>query len=203
MECNNVNAGNVSHDHDEFEEMKTQVSLLRKKLDSERMVNDKLMRRVMKEKVSSVNTYITKVIVCGLLAIVLLNFDFTVLFPLSGTFLVFSNLMMVCALSYTIWNKILLGSVNMMEDNLLDVCHKLVRFKQREIRYLYIGAPVILLWLGYFTYEVNTSIEDPAVAYSLSFSGGIGGVIGFSIGIYMFRKMIKNVNDVVEHIGLP
>lgn len=213
MEHNNLNTGNmdnknmntekVAYGYDEFEEMKAQVSLLHKKLDNESMLNDKLMRQVMKGKVGSINTYITKIICLGLLAIVLMYFDFAILFPLSVTFLVCTELMLVGALSFTVWNKILLGSVNMMEDNLLDVCRKLVRFKRREIHYLYVSVPVLVLWLGWIMYEFYVRIDDPDMAYALSISCGIGALVGFCIGIYMFRRMIRNINDVIEQIEMP
>jgi len=182
-----------------LEMMKEQIALLKHKLDNEAIVNDRLMRRVMNEKVDDVRRYTLKVSIIGVVAMVLMYYDCTV-FHLSTVFLVFTEMMLLGAVTFTIYNRRLLGDVRMMDGNLIEASKSLLRFKKREIRYLNVSLPTLLVWVIWIMYEFRAHTSDSVEADILCISGGIGAVLGACIGIHLFRKMLRNINDVIEQI---
>lgn len=190
----------MEKDFNELEEMRRQIGLLKKKLDNEAIVNDRVMRRVMKEKVNSVERYLVRVIVIGVCAMLLMYYDCAVLFHLSAELLVFTEVLLLAAVVFIVNNKRLINSSGMMDCNLVEECKKLVRFKKREIRYLYVSIPLLVVWLAWFLLELYERTSDPVEGRILVISCIIGGILGAVIGFNMFRKMLRNINDVIAQI---
>lgn len=194
--------GYMEKDFSELEEMRKQVALLKEKLDKESIVNDKLLRNVMKTKMDYVNNYHIKSIVIGIFAMIIIYFDFVILFPLSTALVIFTEVALLGVITFGYMNKRLINSANIMGGNLVEECKKLVRYKKREITYLYyFGIPYIIVWLSWVFYDMNKYIDDKNFAITLSISCIIGGIIGGVIGLNMFRKTMKRINEVIEQIN--
>lgn len=183
-----------------LEEMREQAAILKRKLDGEAIVSDRLMRRVMSDKVGSVRRYTLRVSLIGVAAMVLMYYDFAVLFPLSHAFVAATEAMLLCAVVFTVVNRRLLSAADMTGGNLLQASRNLMRFRKRELRYLYIAAPLLLAWSVWIIIELRAHISRPLDADILCVSVGIGVVLGACAGFGMFRRMLRNVNDVIEQI---
>lgn len=59
-----------------FEELKSQVEILKNKLSKEEITNERLMRKTMSTRVNDVERYLYKVGIMGILAMALIAFDF-------------------------------------------------------------------------------------------------------------------------------
>ena len=86
--------------YNEFEEMKVQLALLNKKLEQETIVNERLIRRSMKEKASSLRR---KAIVESIISLIMIPYFIWVmpqLIGLSTGFCLFVCFMLALALGY-------------------------------------------------------------------------------------------------------
>lgn len=183
-----------------FEDMKSQVEILKRKLAKEDIINERLMRKTMSTRVNDVERYMYKAGALGVFAMAILAFDFLVLFPLSTLFVVVTEIMLACALTFIYFNKKLVSSGSIMSGNLVEESRRLARFKKREIRYFFVSVSVTVLWIGWLAFEILNSAAAKDEQRAFLIGAGVGGVIGFIIGTRMFRKMMRNVNDVISQI---
>lgn len=190
----------MTNDFNELGEMRRQIALLKEKLDNESIVNDKLMRSVMKTKVGKVDSYLLKLLFITPLAMALMYLDFAIMFPISTACLVATEIMLLGCGIFIYLNKRLLASADLASGNLVEECKKLVRFKKREIRYLYVSIPLVLAWMAWLSYELLHYGNDPTERLALVYGCVFGGIVGFCIGIYKFRSMMRNINEVVRQI---
>lgn len=93
-----------------FEELKSQVEILKNKLSKEEITNERLMRKTMSTRVNDVERYLYKVGIMGILAMALIAFDFLVLFPLSTLFVIATEVLLLCCLVFVYCNKKLVSS---------------------------------------------------------------------------------------------
>lgn len=190
----------MENNREGFEDIQRQIDLLKKKLDNEKIINERLMRKAMSSRVNSVERYLWKVLSLGVVAMALMALDFIVLFPLSLPFVIATELMLLCCIVFICINKRLVSSDKIMSGNLIEASSSLARFKKREIRYICVSIPLTVLWMTWLVFEIRVYAPDEESMYSMLTGIMIGGIIGFCIGINMFRKMLRNVNDVLSQI---
>lgn len=200
IENKNMEDNTMTNDLYELDAMRRQISLLKEKLDNESIINDKLMRNVMKTKVGKVDSYLLKMLFITPLVMALMYLDFAIMFPISTACLVATEIMLVCCGIFIYCNKRLLASADLASGNLVEECRKLVRFKKREIRYLYVSIPLVLAWMAWLSYELLHYGNDPTERLALVYGCVFGGIVGFCIGLYKFRSMMRNINEVVRQI---
>ena len=158
------------------------------------------MRKAMSSRVNSVERYLWKVLSLGVVAMALMALDFIVLFPLSLPFVIATELMLLCCIVFICINKRLVSSDKIMSGNLIEASSSLARFKKREIRYICVSIPLTVLWIMWLVFEIRVYAPDEESMYSMLTGITIGGIVGFCIGVSMFRKMLRNVNDVLSQI---
>lgn len=190
----------MENNREGFEDIQRQIDLLKKKLDNEKIINERLMRKAMSSRVNSVERYLWKVLSLGVVAMALMALDFIVLFPLSLPFVIATELMLLCCIVFICINKRLVSSDKIMSGNLIEASSSLARFKKREIRYICVSIPLTVLWITWLVFEIRVYAPDEESMYSMLTGIMIGGIVGFCIGINMFRKMLRNVNDVLSQI---
>jgi hypothetical protein len=180
----------------ELNEMKEQISLLRRKLEKETIVNEKLIRSSMRDKLKAVKrrSYILCAVaigVCPLWATPI--FDFHSIW-FKGVTIAF----LFIAVAYEIYCNQLLSTQNYVSGNLIDEARKLSRYKQLSRQWHWFSIPFLFIWLSWFVYEA-TSVGD-FHANNILIGGLIGGVIGGTIGLTIYRKGQNAVSEVIEQI---
>jgi uncharacterized membrane protein len=180
----------------ELNEMKEQISLLRRKLEKETIVNEKLIRSSMRDKLKAVKrrSYILCAVaigVCPLWATPI--FDFHSIW-FKGVTIAF----LFIAVAYEIYCNQLLSTQNYVSGNLIDEARKLSRYKQLSRQWHWFSIPFLFIWLSWFVYEA-TSIGD-FHANNILIGGLIGGTIGGVIGWRIYRKGQNAVSEVIEQI---
>ena len=180
----------------ELNEMKEQISLLRRKLEKETIVNEKLIRSSMRDKLKAVKrrSYILCAVVigaCPLWASPIFDFH-------SIWFMGVTIAFLFIAVAYEIYCNQLLSTQNYVNGNLIDEARKLNRYKQLSRQWHWFGIPFLFIWLSWFVYEA-TSVGD-FHANNILIGGLIGGTIGGVIGWRIYRKGQNTVSEVIEQI---
>lgn len=188
--------------NNELEVMRHQLAILNKKLKSQEIVNDRLMREAMKNKMS----WIRKFVWFEMIAV-----PFLVLF--------FLGLTIACGLSFgpTIFVSVALVAsviadykINMIADssflegNLAETALRLTKMKRRRMINEMIGIPLVFIWAVWYLYDIYTNIPSDGVMHSALYGGFIGGIIGgvlgLALGVATFRKMQKTNDEVIRQI---
>ena len=180
----------------ELNEMKKQIALLRHKLEKETIVNEKLIRASMRDKLKAVKrrSYILCAVVigaCPLWASPIFDFH-------SIWFMGVTIAFLFIAVAYEIYCNQLLSTQNYITGSLIDEVRKLNRYRQLTRQWHRFGISFLCVWVPWFVYEA-TSVGEIHVN-NILIGGLIGGIIGGAIGWTIYRKGQNAVSEVIEQI---
>lgn len=181
----------------ELKEMKKQIALLRSKLEKESIVNEKIIRRSMRDKLKSIKrtSYILCILV--LLAVCYFWLDTVTREVFSPWFIGVTIVFLLVAVIYDCCCNRLLRTQNFANGNLLEEVDKLNKYRKMYHRWHQISIPFLFVWLPWFIYEAAESSEH---ALGLLFGGLVGGCVGGIFGWRWYRKEINTVGEVLEQI---
>ena len=186
--------------YNEFEEMKAQLTLLNKKLEQETIVNERLIRRSMKEKASSLRR---KAIVESIISLIMIPYFIWVmpqLIGLSTGFCLFVCFMLVLAIGYNYYIHSHFRPDEFVYGDLIKAKKDTLILKKFYANWLkFIGIPFIIVFLGWFAYEIKQHFQGEELQ---SILGGmtIGIVLGVIIGTYRYLKTQRMADDILTQI---
>lgn len=189
--------------NNELEVMRHQLAILNKKLESQEIVNDRLMREAMKNKMSWIRKLVwLEMIVVPFLILFFLGL--TVACDLSFGPTIFMSVMLI-ANTIADYKINMIADSNFLEGNLAETALRLTKMKRRRMINEMIGIPLAFIWVVWFLYDIYTNMPSDGVWHSALYGGFIGGIIGgvlgFALGITTFRKMQKTNDEVIRQIN--
>lgn len=187
-------------DSKEMLEMKEQLSLLIKKLDKETIVNERMIRRSMKEKADRLNRrLIVEIIVC----LIMIPFVICVLPNLSKVsmpFCIFSAGFFALAILYDFYMYLRFRPQKFIEGNMIEARRDTLNFKKQTLRWTYcIGIPFVVVYIAWFVYEKMQYYQGEILKIVLV-SALIGFLIGGAIGINIFLKDLRTTDEILMQI---
>lgn len=187
-------------DSNELREMKAQLELLTKKLEQETIVNERLIRRSMKEKANKLRR---QLVLESLVCILMIPFFLWVLpriSPISMHFCLFSVAFFALAIGYNYYMYRQFPLKDFMEGSLVEVRKATLKFKRLTLRWTYgIGIPFLLVYVPWFVYE-KFQVYQGELLHAVLIGGAIGFLVGGSIGIYQFRKTLRTTDELLQQI---
>lgn len=179
----------------ELHEMRQQMSLLKDKLNRQQIVNEQLVRTVVRGKINNLSRMRRSkrfwLVSCIFFVPVLL----VQAVGLPVWFAVVTDLFFIFSLFYHEYYMEGIDDCDLSASGLLQVSQKAVRLKRQTRRWLWIGIPLLMLWMATFMYLVNNYtwflIEENEMAIGLI----IGLVVGSLLGYMMYRKQQRMVDD--------
>lgn len=186
--------------YNEFEEMKAQLVLLNKKLEQETIVNERLIRRSMKEKASSLRR---KAIIESVVSLIMIPYFIWVmpqLIGLSTGFCMFVCFMLALAIGYNYYIHSHFRPDEFVYGDLVKAKKNTLMLKKFYANWLkFIGIPFIIVFLGWFAFEIKQHFQGEELQ---SILGGmaIGLVLGVIIGTYRYLKTQRMADDILTQI---
>ena len=185
---------------DTLEEMKEQLALLHHKLESERIVNDRLIRRVISRNAGRINRDGLFIIIVAALGIPYCAAVFYWM-GISWTFTLVTALFFIIAIVYTRYNLGGVRTEHLAACTLAEVTQRVARMKMLYARWLRFSIPFLIIWAIWFAYEimslVGTSAEERR---AILIGGAVGGAIGIVLGITTYRRTQRLANEIIEGI---
>ena len=188
----------------ELENMRQQMNTLKKKLEKQEIVNDRMIRHSMKKTAGNISRRYYVIMAVCLLMIPYGYWAFVMLNGFSIPFWIFTCVVMLVSGGGTYYNSRNLSDSNMMTNNLVDVRRRMARAKKFDANWLLIGIPLIIVFLGWFMYE-SYLLHQNAFFNGLFWAGCIGGVIGAICGFSLhfrtqrqYQEIIDQINEVTE-----
>lgn len=184
----------------ELEEMRSQISALKEKLDKQTIVNEEHIRRSMKSKMSDINKTVTATIVLGIIALVYCTW----FFYSQGCSIAFTGataIMLAVCLALTIGQRLALGRMDFSKGNLVETAEGLSKVKTHYQNWHKIAIPMIVIWFAWMTYEMVTILgleSQMAIGFCCGASVGVifGGILGFRIN----RKIVRKAAEILDQI---
>lgn len=182
-------------DNNGLEEMKAQMAILKNKIEGQTMLNERLMRRAMNDRMSLVRRMVVWDVVIAIACIAAMY-----------AFMELCSLSLPCFISIVVlfgWVIVSSAYINrikeseLLEGDLLKTCEKLVKMKRLRVRLLMINIPLCLAWIVWYSYEMTSFAAARGVnTRSMIVGLCVGLVVGFIIGLMKLRKM-QRANDIV------
>lgn len=181
----------------ELDEMRQQMAILKDKLENQTIVNDRFIRRSVKNSVSTINK---RYLVMGIIALAMIPYGywaFVMLGGLSVALWLASCVMMLIVVGFMIYNSQDMRDHNLMNNNLLDVKRKVAIAKKRDGNWLWFGIPMALAWASWAVYEMSQKMGY--IEYFLPFCIVfiLGGVL---VGLNIHFKTQRHFSDIIEQI---
>lgn len=197
---------NTENNLSSLDEMKQQLQILQKRLDSQVEINDKQLRRAIHSGMSNMQRReFLGLIMCLIL---------TPLFPLYiheigqplWTVIVSLVFILLCDLIQIVEYSYMYRTSRMMSHSLVETQQRLLKYKRLEIFYLTYIAPVMVIgFMGTFFYSIYTNglFGETMTSFIPVIIGGVvGGIIGGTIGIMAFvRPQFRKIDEVTQSIA--
>ena len=182
-----------------LEEMRQQMTTLKNKLNQQEIVNDRLIRRSMRNEVNSINRRYNIIMAIGILMVPYGYWCFVKLVGLSVFFWIVTSIFMLICAGATFYNSRKISDPGLMSHSLVEARKKVASAKKFESNWLLFGIPAVILWMGWFFYEIY-QIQGGDFYNGFFLGGCIGGIIGAIIGIKIHLKTQRQYQDVIDQI---
>lgn len=188
----------ISH---ELEQMRTQIGLLKQKLDQQVIVNDIHIRNSMKSKISDLNRTMRGTIIAGIFAVVFCPMYLHIQ-GCSLVFVIATAVMLAVCLGITVVQKIVLGKMSdLSQGNLVETAERLSKVRTHYKEWYKIAIPMILVWVGWMIYEMVQAIGiESSKAIGFYCGAGVGLIIGGILGARINRKVVRQANEILSQI---
>lgn len=187
----------ISH---ELEEMRSQIGILKEKLEKQNIVNEKHIRKSMKSNMSSINKTVTATIFLGVFALLYCTWFFWSQ-GCSLAFVISTAFMLAVCLGLTIIQRVNLGRMDFSKGNLIETAQNLSKIKAHYQDWHKIAIPMIVIWFGWMIYEMIgiLGLESP-MAIGFCCGAAAGGIIGGVLGFRINRKIVRRTSEILEQI---
>ena len=190
--------------NNELEEMRQQLGILKEKIDGQKLINDKLIRQSMLNKMSFMKKY-TWVSFFALLFIYYVYNDIRITFNLSWWFYGATVIFMtfnVCFDAYI--NRF--NKESFLNGDLIATSLQMQRMKKLRKRSLLYGIFFMTIWVSWFVIELYNGSgaanggENTSMFYGMLVGGGVGLIAGVAIGIWLYLRMQRINSDIISQI---
>ena len=190
--------------HTEFEEMRQQLDILKNKLDNQTLINDKLIRQSMLNKMSFMKKY-TWVSFLVLLFIYYGYNEVRIMFNMSWWFYGFTVLVMTFCVCFDAYiNRF--NKEAFLNGDLIATSLQMQRMKKLRKRSLLYGIFFMTIWVSWFVIELYNGSgaanggENTSMFYGMLVGGGVGLIAGVAIGIWLYLRMQRINSDIIQQI---
>lgn len=185
-----------------MEQMCSEYEMLKERLSSQEIINDRLMRETMKSKVGSIRSTVRFSVICALFVMISTPFVFhyNPVVRASWLFVIATELLMVMCL-FLDWK------FNHNVQNTDLACCDLLTFSKnvRKLRsdykeWMKWGILLGFLWGGWLCAETLTHSAEPKAALAMVLGLSVGLVTGCFIGYRMDKRIIATCDDLISQI---
>lgn len=190
----------------ELEQMREQMQVLRNKLDTQEIVNDKLVKNSIKSKMSWIKKFVY-------FEFLLIPFTALMMYVLKEIFnlswFCYAFIVVLCVIDAVLDYRINVASLDLEKvekHNLSDTLQKLIAMKQMRAKSFFIMMLLsipLFMWASIEMWQ-NISTSTNTFNTNILYAGLVGGIIGFFVGIYIsiriYRKMQTTNDELIAQI---
>ena len=193
---NSKRCSNMETTDKTFLEMQQQMQQLREKLDSQKIVNERILRRSCGRTIDRLRIKSNAPIVAGLAGLALIPFLHHLGF--SPLLLIATGLFMIVGIVATLITKQYIPNLN---KDLVTATTELTKFRKINADWYKYGVPFLLVWLGILIWDVvkNLQLGGPEL-YGFICGASIGLVIGLVLGLKNRRDILDASDDLLAQI---
>ena len=179
-----------------FLEMQQQMQQLREKLESQKIVNERMLRRSCGRTIDRLRFKSNAPIVAGVIGLGLIPILHHMGF--SPLLLIVTGLFMIAGIVATLITKQYIPNLN---KDLVTATTELTKFRKINADWYKYGVPLLLVWLGILIWDVvkNLQLGGPEL-YGFICGSAIGLVLGLVLGLKNRRDILDASDDLLGQI---
>ena len=178
----------------EFQEMRDQLNVLKRKLENEQLLNEQLLRKTMNTNISSFRRERWTILLV-LPTLALLYF----VLKMSLAFVLVTAVFFLLSIILTHYDWRGLRKKDFMSGDLCETSRRLIRLHRNNQRWLFFSIPFLILWYIWWTIEMNSQGNSDFVSGAIV-GGIVGGVFGSVCGVYYYRKKQRAIKETIQQI---
>ena len=177
-------------------EMQEQMQQLREKLDNQKIVNERMLKKSCNQTVNRLKFKANLPILFGVAACLLVPSLLSL--GVSTYFIIFTwALMLVCIVATVLTNR----HIPSMDKDLVTAAEELTRFKKIHAEWIKFAIPMVIVWVGFLCWDLFRNEEiDTALKYSFLAGIGTGIVLGGILGFKMRRDQLNAADELLDQI---
>lgn len=179
--------------------MRSQISILKDKLEKQNIVNERHIRNSMKSKMSDINRTVAGTIILGSLALPYCTWFFWSQ-DLSPVFVIATAIMLIICLALTILQQLRLRKLDFSEGALVETAVKLSEVRKHYSEWHRIAIPMIIVWFCWLMYEVISNMGTEPYVIGFCCGAFVGGIIGGILGFRVNRKVVRRATEILDQI---
>ena len=191
----------MNNEINEILEMREQLATLKKQLDTQEIINDRLIKEAMSSKLSSINRSAVWICVVCLIMIPMGYLNFQRLGHSTAFCIATSMLFLICFVA-TFLSHYRLRKSDIRNGNLITTYTEVARMRKIYKSWHYWSIPMLIVWFAWFVYEIyqNIAHENIEMMLIICGSGIFGGVIGGIIGLRIHKRTLRTADDLLHQI---
>lgn len=184
------------------------MEVLKRKLDTQEIINESLIKESMKKKMSWIRKYVF--FQMWLIPVVAVMW-FGIVYVMHISWWSYIFLVAMCCID--VWYDYVINVKAITDEdynrsNLIEMVQKLTAMKQKRARQMYITIPLLILFFLWIGFEAYTALDTDTLSSFQAgfirgglFGGAIGAVFGILFAIRIFLKMQKTNDEVISQIN--
>ena len=191
----------MNNEINEILEMREQLATLKKQLDTQEIINDRLIKEAMLGKLSSMNRSAIWMCAVCLIMIPLGYLNFQRLGHSTALCIATSALFFISFVSILI-SHYRLRKRDIYSGDLITVYQEVSRMRKIYKNWHYFSIPILVVWFAWWEYEIYQTMAHEDLTMMLIFSGSgiFGGVIGGIIGLRIHKRTLRTADDLLHQI---
>lgn len=180
----------------EMESMRIQMAELRDMLDKHVTINDRMIKRAMKDKSQWIKCkYRLIMYICA----IMVPYDFFIFREqgFSIFFCITTSILLLTAGVYTYYNIRYLDNCHDIDGDMISIGLDIAKAKKRDSDWVKFAFPAIIPWFIWFSAEAYMISNG----YLLPACGLIGFIIGSIIGMRMHMNIQRRYKEIIEYIN--
>lgn len=191
----------MNNEINEILEMREQLATLKKQLDTQEIINDRLLKEAMSGKLSRINGQAIWIGVICLIMMPLGYLNFQRIGHSTAFCVVTSALFFICFVTMFL-SHYRLRKRDIYSGDLVTVYTEVARMRKIYKSWHYWSIPMLIVWFGWMEYEIylNMAQEDFTLLLTISCSAIFGGIIGGIIGLRIHKRTLRTAEDLLRQI---
>lgn len=177
-------------------EMREQMRQLKEKLDNQKIVNERIMRKSCTQTFNRLKLKSNLPIFIGIFAI-LLSPSFLQI-GMSMRFVIFTGVMMlVCIVATFLTNM----HIPRMDSDLVTATDELRKYKKIHAEWIKIALPMLAIWVGLAIWDAVKNIGlSGQELYGMIAGLSVGVIVGLLLGLKLRRDQMNTADDLLAQL---
>ena len=183
----------------EILEMREQLASLKKRLENQEIVSERMIRETMSRKLSTLHRRAMALCAASFIGIPAVlhtthNLGCSIVFACVTIALILVGVVAQFLTHYRI-------NGDLLSTDLITTYNEVARMKRIYQRWHYFSMPIFVVWLGWGAYEVYTKMtHDVTQFYAIILGAGVGMVLGLIFGLRAHRQNVRAAKEIMQQI---